>query len=246
MVGAVLISGGRLLLTPGGNPPLWHLVEGELLPEHPDTETAMDLALERFGISAPAVEEDFLDTILFDDGEVRTVYNLYAPTDWAGEPSRPDGGEVSWMEPATLHDLPMDEHIRGALLTLFGLKTRADGRALVLDAGKAIQDPGKRLQVEPPEARPDPAAEFAGALASAKSSPGLPPSTSALIRLALSAGAGGATPAEFEDAFVTGSNEAEIGSVLRLVAVYAGNPAALSAATVFEKVIRERNRRDGR
>ncbi|MFQ5380812.1 MAG: carboxymuconolactone decarboxylase family protein [Dehalococcoidia bacterium] len=240
LVGAVLVSGGRVLMTANGEPPQWHLVEGELLSEHPDTETAMDIALERFGLSAPAVEEDFLDTIVIEDGDTRTIFNLYAPTDWTGEPTHPEGRRLSWVEPTTLPTLAMNERVRDALLTLFGLKARGDDHAAILEALEHLDGPRHLRQAGgPPRIPQGTAEEFEGALAAAKLAAGLPPRETALLSLALAAAAGALGNEDVEGALAAGVTPSQAGAALRLVAVYAGSPAALAAATVLETVLRK-------
>ena len=66
---ALILREGRLWLVRERPDAPWMLPSGTLLPEHADVDAGMDAILGTFGLQAPAIEDDFVQTIYRRDGE---------------------------------------------------------------------------------------------------------------------------------------------------------------------------------
>ncbi|HXU24647.1 MAG TPA: hypothetical protein VN697_11510, partial [Tepidiformaceae bacterium] len=131
-LGAIVMRDGRLLLLQNAVGGPWELPGGPLPASQDDMDAEMDAILQRHGIHAPAVDEDFVDTVFLpaDDGQV--VYNLYAPTDWTGDPSTDSAAAASWFALHELETVDMDPRIREGILIAFGLHEPKDDAAAIL------------------------------------------------------------------------------------------------------------------
>jgi alkylhydroperoxidase/carboxymuconolactone decarboxylase family protein YurZ/ADP-ribose pyrophosphatase YjhB (NUDIX family) len=238
-LGAIVVREGRLLLRRPGAGGHWELPGGRLLPEHDDVDAAMDAILGDMGVDVPAIEEDFLQTVYLPAGDGHVVYNLYAPTEWTGEPAAAPGHEHGWFGLEELADLPMNDVLRATVLEAFGLREPKDNSPDIL-AGVVA---GTRSSLfGPAQPQPGPAAVpealARASLASALESATLDPRTTQLIAVAILAALGhDAWLEEKLAAAVQGrATRDEVVEVLKLVAGYAGVPVAASAWQVMERV----------
>ena len=276
---AILERDGRVFLTRERPDAAWSLPGGPLPIEQDDIDAEMDAVLQRMGVMAPAIEEDFLATHYFpiDDGQV--VYNVYAATDWAGEPSVGPGVGAGWFGLAELESITLDQRAEQAVLEAFGLREPVDRtgdilRALAGEVGaEAPAAPAQPSRIAPPGDRRaagldvlrtlrgtgDPAAaaaamertqpEIAGdvidfALGEVWTDPALDRKTRSLMVVAMLAATGrtgGPLTSHINGALNHGATPEQVTQTLRMVAVYAGFPAALEAWPVMEKVFEERN-----
>lgn len=274
---AILERDGRVFLTRARPDAPWDLPGGPLPLENDDIDAEMDAVLQRLGVMAPAIEEDFLATHYFpaDDGQV--VYNVYAATDWSGEPSVAAGVGAGWFGLSELESIAIESRAAQAVLEAFGLQEPVDRSEEILRAlsGEPAQ-PGP-----PPAALPDPAADedrrAAGldilrtlrgggdpavaaaamqrtqpeiaadiidfALGDVWSDPALDRKTRSLQVIAMLAATGrtgGPLTSHINGALNHGATPEQVIQTMRMVAVYAGFPAALEAWPVMEKVFEER------
>lgn len=271
---ALLERDGRLFLVrPHAESP-WELPGGPLPLENDDIDAEMDAVLQRLGVMAPAIEEDFLQTHYFpiEDGQI--VYNVYAATDWAGEPSAAPGVGGGWFGLDDIAAIHMDERARNAVLEAYGLKEPEDDTARILAALGGPQPPTS--MPAPPERGedvrraagldvlrtlrggidPEVAAaqmarsqrEIAGdvidfALGEVWSRTALDRKTRSLqvvAMLAATGRTGGPLLAHINGALNHGATPEQVIETLRMVAVYAGFPAALEAWPVMERVFEQR------
>jgi 4-carboxymuconolactone decarboxylase len=269
---AILERAGRIyLLRPRPDAP-WDLPSGPLPPDADDVDEEMDRILNQLGVSAPAVEDDFLQSHYFpaDDGQV--VYNLYAPVAWRGEPTPPPGVGSGWFTLAEIEAIDLRPGVRQAILEAFGLAQPPDRTTDILaalgaaldpsahatptgaptstrDAGLDVlrtltgQDPlraAENLRRNAPELADD-IIDFA--LARGWAGPALDRSTRSLLVVAMLAAqgrTGGPLRSHLEGALNHGASPAQVVEALRMVAVYAGFPAALEAWPVMEEVFARR------
>lgn len=218
----------------------WELPGGPLLPEHEDVDAAMDAHLERFGIFAPAIEEDFLETVyLQGEGAAPVVYNLYAATEWRGDPVPPPGLDVEWFATDELEAVAMDATVHEAVLTALGLKEPVDDAAHLLEAvNGAVFGSGTA------GATSEGVAGFAGrmqAFVAARdlASEGLQARSRNLQAVAILAALGHSEhlSAHLAAALEAGCTLADLTETLELVATYAGMPVAADAWAVFEDAL---------
>ncbi|OAI38788.1 hypothetical protein AYO38_09015 [bacterium SCGC AG-212-C10] len=135
LAGAVMREGRILMLRPTPRS-AWELPGGPLLPGHEDAEAGMDDILTALGIHAPAIEDDFVDTLYLSDGDDggQIIYNLYVPTEWKGEPDLPIGMGAGWFALDELKSVEMNATVRQALLVAFGREAPAPPDNSVLAA----------------------------------------------------------------------------------------------------------------
>jgi 4-carboxymuconolactone decarboxylase len=226
----------------------------------------MDRILQRLGIDAPAVEEDFLQTHYFPAEDGQVVYNLYAPTGWTGEPSPPPGVGSGWFTLDELDAIDVHPGVRQAILEAFGLAAPPDRTGDILAAlgaelAAAATPQSSReagLDVLRTLAAADPATAEANlrraqpeladdiidvALARFWTSPVLDRRTRSLLVVAMLAAqgrTGSPLRSHIEGALNHGAAPEQVVEVLRMVAVYAGFPAALEAWPVMEEVFARR------
>lgn len=148
-LGALVVREGRLLLLRARPDSHWELPGGQLLPEHPDIDEAMDLMLQELGIAAPAVEEDFVETVYLREASGVAIFNLYAPTEWRGEPVATPGVGLGWFALEELDAIAMEEPIRQAVLTALGFRERPDETAAIMEAlgGLMTEETGQEGEV---------------------------------------------------------------------------------------------------
>ncbi len=141
---AILERDGRLFLVRAAPDAPWELPGGALPPEKDDVDAEMDAILARLGVMAPAIEEDFLQThfIPADDGQI--VYNVYAATEWTGDPAVEPGVGAGWFSLEDLRAVAMDDHVRNAVFEAYGLREPEDQDAKIMAALAGI-----KLEEEP-------------------------------------------------------------------------------------------------
>lgn len=149
-LGAMVVREGRLLLVrtqPGG---AWALPGGAFPEDSDDMDAAMDGMLSGIGIHAPAVEDDFIETVFlpYEGGQV--VLNLYAPTEWMGEPVVAPGVGVGWFGLDELELIEMDAGVRNGVLRAFGMQATEDNSGAILAA--MMGEPGLGVAAEAPPA----------------------------------------------------------------------------------------------
>lgn len=241
-LGAIVLREGRLMLVRPTPEAPWELPGGPLLPSHADTESAMDEILAGFGITSPAIEEDFLDTLHFREEAGALVYNLYAPTEWTGEPRARAGTGLGWFTPEELDSIAMDARVRDALLAAFGI---ADGPR---DDARLLEEMARAIGLPSPPI----AAPISMPVAAVPHGPGpedalndrwantdLPQVTRGLVAVALAATAGRPGPLRraIEDAVRHGAGGAQVAETIRMVGAYVGYPVAFDAWAVMEETL---------
>lgn len=238
---AIVASQGRLLLVRSAPDAPWELPGGPLLAEHEDVDAAMDAHLERFGISAPAIEGDFVETIHLPRDEGHTVFNLYAASEWRGEPTVPPGMTMDWFGLYDLDAIPMDDRVRDAVLMAFGLKEHLDPTDRILAELKT--------SVFGPERFPGITSQFPAAVTAFQR--GEPPAGTALdvsvltlqaVAVLAALGRREALATHIEFALGVGVGAAELAETLHVVATCAGMPAAAEAWEVLERVLATRGK----
>jgi len=285
-LGAIVMRDGRLLLLQNAVGGPWELPGGPLPESQDDMDAEMDAILQRIGVHAPAVEEDFVDTVFLpiDGGQV--VYNLYAPTDWTGDPATESSAAASWFALHELETVEMDPRVREGILVAFGLRDAKDDAPAILAAlsGQVAQldaadsaPPALAASVAPtPAAVPNNGRQEAGmdvlrtlaggagggaeageaaaaallsrypelandvidALGAFWAGPVLDRKTRSLLVVSMLAATGKLGPlrSHVAGALNHGASPAEVIEAIRMVAVYAGFPAALEAWPVMEAV----------
>lgn len=273
---AMVIRDGRLWLVRPAPDAQWELPGGILPESSDDVDAEMEAILQRIGVNAPAIEEDFVETVNLPAENGRRVYNIYAPTDWAGEPAAEPGAGAGWFAPEELESIAMDPLVRDAVLVAFGLKAPDDRSAEILAAlggempfqpeslQRAIERHGERgsrfesglevlrtLNAVEPErsyerlqrAFPELADGVVEAIGEYWTGPALDRRTRSLQVVAMLAGMGRRTTlaAHINGALNHGATPEQVIETPRMVAVYAGFPAALEAWPVMEEVFKRRN-----
>jgi len=268
---AILERDGRLFLIRATPDAPWELPGGALPPENDDVDAEMDAILQRLGVMAPAIEEDFLQTHFIPSGDGQLVYNVYAATGWTGDPSAQPGVGAGWFSLEDMRAVVMDDHVRNAVLEAYGMREPEDQDAKIMAAlagmkldeepapGPAFNDRRSAgLDVLRTLTASDPAStadrmlkaqpELAGdiidfALGEVWSNPALDRRTRSLLAIAMIAAqghTGGALSTHVSGALNHGATPDEVVQTLRMVAVYAGFPAAIGAWALMEKVFEQR------
>ncbi|MCC7363573.1 MAG: carboxymuconolactone decarboxylase family protein [Dehalococcoidia bacterium] len=270
---AIVARDGLLyLLRPeaGGH---WDL-PGGALGEGADVDEAMDAYLVAHGVQAPAIEEDFVRTVYVGTPPAGMVLNLYAPTEWTGEPVAGAGHEGGWFDLVEIETLDMDGNVRQALLDTFG-EEPDDGFAALQELQERL--PAELRQDAAPVASPEPFVDrraagydvlrtlnnmpgeqaarqmsdmygplaedvFDYALGTVWALPHIDRKTKSLQVVAMIAAQGHAGPlrSHVNGALNHGVTPEQLAETIRLVAAYAGFPAALEAWRVMEKVVEAR------
>jgi 4-carboxymuconolactone decarboxylase len=271
--GAIVVREGRLLLFRQAPASSWELPGGPVLPEHPDVDEAMDQMLREIGIRTPAIEEDFVETIYLRDERGHVVYNIYAASEWEGEPEAPAGTGSGWFSLEELDAVAMDTTVRDTLFALFGVRERRDDAAEILaalsqstaDATEPATLPGQTehgsraagFDVLRTLRGRDPQAAFAEmrqqrqaladdivdfALGEVWAHPALDRRTRSLQVVAMLGALGRTGPlrSHLQGALNHGATPEQLVQTMRMVAVYAGFPAALEAWDVLRQVFAER------
>ncbi|MEX2081565.1 MAG: carboxymuconolactone decarboxylase family protein [Dehalococcoidia bacterium] len=231
-LGAILVRDGQVLLARAGGEGAWELPGGPLLPTHEDVDAGMDAILATFGVAAPAVEDDFLETIyLPGDGGPR-VYNLYAPSEWRGEPEAPAALVAAWFSPGELAALNIEPAVREAVLVMLGL---ADPR----DESAAIEAALLRAMPSEPGGRAGDAARALAEMAQA----GIEPAMRDLLVVAVRTAAGAAgrgVRAEIGEALDHGATPEQVVATLGMVEAYVGPAASAAVRAELEAALKER------
>ncbi len=275
---AILERDGRLfLLRREPNGP-WELPGGALPTENDDVDAEMDAILQRLGVAAPAIDEDFLQTHFIPAGHGQIVYNVYAATEWTGEPAPGPGVGAGWFTIEDIRAVAMDDHVRRAVMEAYGLNEPVDGDAQILAAlSKMVApesiavaarsqrmdgetnrhaagldvlrtlrgggDPGSAAAIMAKE-RPEIAGDIIDfALGEVWSNAALDRRTRSLQVVAMLAAqgrTGGPLTSHINGALNHGASPEQVVETLRMVAVYAGFPAALEAWPVMERVFEQR------
>ena len=265
---AIVVRDGSLFLVrrPGG---AWWELPGGALPEgRDDIPREMDEILDRHGLKAPSIEEDFLETFYLTGRGGPGVLNLYAPTAWSGEPVAPGESEGAWFTLEQVAELPMDEQVRLAVLQAFGVEVNRD--AVEEELATVLQFPTARAGREAPG--PDPvdaldvlrtltgrpaeealeglkerygeiARDVVEAIERAWTGPALDRKTRSLLVVAMVAAMGGRTNAlraHIQGALNHGASREELVEVARMVATYAGFPSTVEAWPEIEDALEKR------
>ena len=251
---AIVLRDERMLFVRQTPSAPWELPGGELLPEHDDVDTGMDTILAGMGVNAPAIEDDFVHTLFMSAPEGQLVYNIYAPSEWRGEPTVPEGVGTGWFTFAEIESIEMDEGVRRVILEAYGIREPED------DTSEIMAVLGNLAGFGTPENDSVPPTSLANGKAGhprlvtdlsgldadetaaaerASSGLALDQRTRALEVLGIVAAVGGG-PADIkaiiENLLNLGAPAEEIMETLRLVGVYAGFPAARKAWQVMEGV----------
>ena len=245
-LGAIVVREGRLWLVrprPGGP---WELPGGLLLPEHEDTDAAMDAILATFGVNAPAIEDDFLETRFLPIEGGQVVYNIYAASEWTGDPAAAPGVGAGWFELDELGAVHMEEWLREALLLAFGIKEAPNRDHEIVAAmdglaarGAAALSGGRGglSRTEPPDG------PLRDHTTRARENAGLDDRSRGIAAVAMLAALGGRPTALREAiaaALLHGLTAEQLTDTLRMVGAYAGYPAAVEAWAVMEGLFAER------
>jgi len=242
---AILQRDGELLLVRAPGEGEWRLPGGALPDGNDDIDAEMAGILADMGIVTAAVGDDFYATHYFPAPGGQTVYNLFAVSQWFGEPDLPPGHDALWTAPAGLRSLPMHDGVREVLLEAFGLRGPADTDAEIL--GALAEAAGLVAAVPAPapgDARigPPPLSPFERAADKLWPGGGLDPRTRSLEAVALLAALGHAGPSledEIKRALHEGASPGQLVATLQTVAVFAGFPAALAAWPTLARSLRE-------
>lgn len=267
-LGAIVERGGRVWVVCAEDAGEWTLPGGLLLAEHEDVEVGMAAWLSEHGLGHDALADAFVETLYIPAAGGHRVYNLYQPRGWVGEPAPPAGARDGWFAPADLEQLEMEPVVRDAILRVFGLRDAVDHDAIVMGALSHYLR-GQQPASEPPLDRRAAAMDVMETLSGGRgerqwawleanlrelagdsldlfantwANPGLDRRTRSLVVVAMLAAAGrlGPLKAHVHGALNHGARPAEIVETLRMVAGYAGFPAALEAWPVMEGVFADR------
>jgi 4-carboxymuconolactone decarboxylase len=251
-----------LLREPDGR---WALPGGRLDDDADDIDAAMDSFLRASGVAVADIAEDFLHTDYVTSMDGQLVLNFYAPAEWHGEPAHPQGHHA-WFGHGDIAAIAMDEVVQRGLLRILsgeppeetmdfedladmipGGSARPPSRHErgldVLRTLGAATDPAAAyaaMAARQPEIAPD-VVDFA--LGEVWSHPALDRKTRSLLVVCMLSALGGRTGplrSHINGALNHGASVEEITQAMRMVAVYAGFPAALEAWTVMEDVFRAR------
>ncbi len=219
---AMVLRDGRLWLLREHPAAPWELPGGPLPLDNDDVDAEMDAILQRFGVNAPAVEEDFVETIHLPHEGGQMICNLYAPSDWAGEPTAQPGVGSGWFAVDELEAIEMHSVVRDAILVAFGLKQPADRSADFVAALNAQFG-----------------AEFSLA-AAGSSGAGMPEGlatvdldarTRSLVSVAVLVALGRREllAAHVDDALAAGASPSDLAAAFHLAGEFAGDAAAIAA-----------------
>ncbi len=262
MLAAILMQTQKVALiqqTKGGD---WELPSGLLSSTHKTTEDGMSDILDNLGIATKIDDADFYATTYIQTADEYIVYNLYAPTNWTGEIINPTV-HADWVNFSDLRVQKLPESVLELLTSFFEMKkvqnpthmhsdTKSElsktntRRARGLDVLKTLQgdDPveqARQLKNKWGDLADD-IIDFA--LGEVWASPDLDRRTRSLITVGMTAALGGrpqALSAHLNGALNHGATLGEISATLRMVAVYAGFPAALEGWSIMKKVMEKNN-----
>jgi 4-carboxymuconolactone decarboxylase len=244
----------------------WHLPGGRFEDEADDVDAAMDSLLRAYGIVTANVAEAFLRTSYHGPPEDHIVLNLFALTEWQGEPTGGPGLEIAWLSAEEVELWDIAQPSRDGLLNAFGFISEPEptipdeilqpgGSPRVDEASRrfagldvlrtlgATADPVaafERMLERQPEIAPD-VVDFA--LGEVWSGPALDRRTRSLQVVAMLSALGGRSGplrSHINGALNHGATPEQVVETLRMVAVYAGFPAALEAWPIMEEVFAAR------
>jgi len=132
-MGAIVVREGRIMLLRPQIGALWELPGGGLTEDQEDVDQAMDAILTALGVNTPAIDEDFLETVYIPVVGGQIVYNLYAASEWTGEPVASAGVGLGWFALDEIEAVAMDEIVRNAILVAFGVREPAPERIPFLE-----------------------------------------------------------------------------------------------------------------
>jgi 4-carboxymuconolactone decarboxylase len=245
---AMVLRDGRLWLVREHPAAPWELPGGPLPPENDDVDAEMEAILQRLGIDAPAIEEDFVETIHLPHEGGHLLYNVYAPSEWSGEPAAEAGLGSGWFAVDELDAIEMQPPVRNAILIALGLKPPTDrsaefvatlneqfGASFSLAGGSS----NRTGVVEERLGRDFPmlAAAILPGLSSA--SAGLDPRTRNLAAVAVLVALGRREllAEQLNDALAAGAVPQELVSIFQLAGAYAGFPTAVAAWPELDRAI---------
>jgi alkylhydroperoxidase/carboxymuconolactone decarboxylase family protein YurZ len=263
---AIVVRDGTIFLVRPDGEVQWTLPGGPLPEGRNDIPREMRLILEDHGIFAPSVEEDFVDTHYTTGPSGPGVLNLYAPSGWSGDPVAPGGGEAGWFTLEEMAALAMTEGERSAVLQAFGLEAASDPAEEAMPT--VLRFPTERATGGEPEAvdaldvlstlsgRPggealanlrqqygEIANDVLDAIDRAWTGPLLDRKIRSLLVVAMVSAMGGrprALRSHIEGALNHGATRAELVDLMRMIATYAGFPAAVEAWPVLEEALEKR------
>lgn len=258
---AIVRDGDRFLMVrPPGGP--WELPGGVFEEDADDVDAAMDSLLRGFGIVTPNAAEDFLRTDHYREGGPPVLVNLYVPTAWEGAAMAPPGWDTRWFELGELAGEAVDGPSQNSLHLAFGLveppevelpaevlrpaPTAGDRRFAGLDVLRTLSATADPVAAFEAMSRrtPELAADIVDfALGEVWSRPALDRRTRSLQVVAMLAALGGrAGPlrSHINGALNHGATAEQVVETMRMVAVYAGFPAALEAWSIMEEVFATR------
>jgi 4-carboxymuconolactone decarboxylase len=178
-MGAIVVREGRLMLIRSQIGAPWELPGGWLAEHQQDVDETMDAILTELGINSPAIEDDFLETVYIPEAGGQIVYNLYAASEWTGEPLAPAGVGLGWFALDELEAVAMEDVVRNAVLVAFGIREPVQHRIPFLEE----PEPAVALEPSPSAAldtndvdvlAPNPSASAAEALAPNTTNAGQP------------------------------------------------------------------------
>ncbi|MEX0782604.1 MAG: carboxymuconolactone decarboxylase family protein [Dehalococcoidia bacterium] len=267
---AILVRDGTIFLVRAPGQDHWGLPGGALPEGRDDIPREMRFILEDYGIAAPSIEEDFVDTHYTRTAGGPGVLNLYAPSGWTGDPAAPGGAESGWFSLEEMAALAMNEQVRSAVLQAFGLEVAADpaqeavstvlrfpterAAARDLDEEDSPADaldvlgtlsgrPGPEALAGLRQAYGEIANDVLDAIDRAWTGPALERKTRSLLVVAMTAAMGGrprALRSHIEGALNHGASREELVEAMRMVATYAGFPAAIEVWPVLEEALERR------
>ena len=268
-LGAIVVREGRLLLFQPRGSTQWELPGGVLTAEHEDVDSGMETLLAARGIETEGLSGSFIETVYIKGEDGHVVYNLYSAENWSGDPSPPQEASALWVTPAEISGISMDEKIRNSLLVAFGLRAPVDEVAEIMGSmqsaigAEAKANPGSELRTvsgldvlrtlsdSDADARAanlrdrygelgDDVIDFA--LGEVWADPTLDRRTRSLMVVSMLAALGRTEQlrSHMAGALNHGATAAELVQATRMVAVYAGFPAALTAHSVLREVCEAR------
>ena len=263
VLAAILMRQQKIVLVRQPKDTDWELPSGTLTQEHPTTEDGMTDILNKFGITTKITDSDFYETTYVQDDGGHTVYNLYTPSNWDGE-IRTGKIKAEWFgftDPVIQKlPLPVFESVNSFFRTTnpnasndISLSSLDESEQLQtrhvkgLDVLRTLQngDP-QELEAQLKAAWGDLSDDIIDfALGEVWASPGLDRRTRSLITVGITAALGGrpqALSAHLKGALNHGASQEEISETLRMVAVYAGFPAALEGWEKMKKVTEEQKK----
>jgi alkylhydroperoxidase/carboxymuconolactone decarboxylase family protein YurZ len=246
---AMVVREERLLLVRPAPEAPWELPGGMLLPEHEDVDAGMDAILSAMGVNAPAIEEDFVHTIFMAGQDGPLVYNIYAPSEWFGEPAVPDAAGSGWFALEEVESIEMDDRIRSAILEAYGMREPGDDTRELLSAmGGGFQPFLEKKAQTAGDISAALAADYDSAARRLSAASTLDARIRGLQAIAILAALRSSKEelrAQVIEVLNAGASPDQVFETLRVVGVYAGFPAARRAAAAIEEIFATRGIQTG-